>query len=333
MNIEHLITPYKLGRPVLTGSGTAGTYNLRAVDCPVVFSHDGKFMMMHIGFDGVGYQTALAESDDLITWREKGVILRRGTNMKWDSVGMAGTAILMEKDLYGGNKLIKWQGKYWIMYHAYPGEGYEAGSAEVGLAWCEDEDLMNWHFVGEPVFSWKQGAPWESGGLYKTDLTMHDGRFYLFYNAKDKESGNWYEQTGMAVSEDLIHWERPFDHPVLPVTKGAWDSKFASDPQVYWDSKEKQWVMFYFGLGNLSACEGLAVSDDLHAWKKFPAPILTIGSRRELDSIYAHKPGMIFHDGALYHFYCACRPHQEGDPCDNGGEFRCITVARSTQWE
>jgi beta-xylosidase len=128
MNIEHLITPYKLGRPVLTGSGKEGTYNLCAVDCPVVFSHGGKFVMMHIGFDGIGYQTALAESDDLVNWRERGVILRRGSNMKWDSVGMAGTAILMEKDLYGGNKLIKWQGKYWIMYHAYPGEGYEAGS-------------------------------------------------------------------------------------------------------------------------------------------------------------------------------------------------------------
>ena len=70
----------------------------------------------------------------------------------FDVVGMAGTAILMEKDLYGGNRLIKWQGKYWIMYHAYPGEGYEAGPAEVGLAWCEDEELLDWHFAGEPVF-------------------------------------------------------------------------------------------------------------------------------------------------------------------------------------
>lgn len=25
--------------------------------------------MMHVGFDGTGYQTALAESDDLLNWR------------------------------------------------------------------------------------------------------------------------------------------------------------------------------------------------------------------------------------------------------------------------
>lgn len=55
-----------------------------------------------------------------------------------------------------------------------------------------------------------------------------------------------------------------------------------------------------FGLGNLSACEGIAVSDDLLNWRKFPAPILTIGKPGTLVSKYAHKPGMIYHDGALY---------------------------------
>lgn len=332
MNINHLITPYKYGKPVLTGSGMEGTYNYKAVDCPLVFTHNGKFCMIHIGFDGTGYQTALAQSDDLINWQIKGVILPRGGNMDWDSVGMAGTGMLMERDLYGGNRLKKWKGKYWLLYHAYPGEGYEAGSAEMGLAWTEDEELMDWHFHGEPVFSWKQGADWEYGGLYKGDILEHDGRFYLFYNAKDKDENGWLEQTGMAVSEDLIHWERPVNHPVLPVDGQAWDSVFASDPQVFYDSKENQWVMFYYGLGNLSACEGLAVSQDLYHWEKFPAPILTIGGRGTIDSKYAHKPSVIFHDGALYHYYCACRPHMEGDPADNDGEFRCITVARSKPW-
>ena len=332
MNIDHLISSYKYGKPVLTGSGIEGTYNCKAVDCPQVFRHNGRFYMTHIGFDGTGYQTGLAVSDDLLHWTTLGIILKRGSHMDWDRVGMAATAILMDKDLYGGNRLLKWQGKYWLMYHAYPGEGYESGSAEVGLAWTEDEDLMDWHFYGEPVFSWKDGAAWERGGLYKTDLVSHDGKFYMFYNAKDKDAEGWTEQTGMAVSEDLIHWTRPFDVPVLPVDKNAWDSMFASDPQVFYDSREQQWVMFYFGLGDLSACDGLAVSSDLYHWKKFPAPILTIGKPGTIDSIYAHKPYVIWHDDALYHFYCACRPHQDGDPTDNDGEFRCISVARTKPW-
>lgn len=332
MNIDHLITPYKLGKPVLTGSGVEGTYDFKAVDCGNVFRHNGRFYMMHAGFDGNGYQTGLAVSDDLIHWEKLGVMLKRGSNKEWDKVGMAATTILMNRDLYGGNEIEKWNGKYWLMYHSYPNVGYEAGSAEVGLAWTEDENLMDWHFYDEPVFSWRDGAPWERGGLYKVDLVQHDGKFFLFYNAKDKDEHGWLEQTGMAVSDDLIHWERPFDHPVVPVDPQAWDSVFASDPQVFYDSKEKQWVMFYYGLGNLSACDGLAVSQDLYHWTKFPAPILTIGGHNAIDSKYAHKPYIIYHDGALYHFYCACRPWREGDPANNSGEFRCVSVARSKPW-
>lgn len=342
MHIDHLISNYKYGKPVLTGSGIEGTYNYKAVDCPHVFSHNGRFYMTHIGFDGKGYQTGLAVSDDLLHWENLGTILKRGSNREWDKVGMAVTTILMDRDLYGGNKLKKWQGKYWLLYHAYPGEGYEAGSAEIGLAWTEDESLMDWHFYGDPVFSWKDGADWEHGGLYKADLLQHDGKFYMFYNAKNRDQDGWMvenvdgegwiEQTGMAVSEDLVHWTRPFDRPVLPVDKNSWDSIFASDPQVFYDSKENQWVMFYYGLGNLSACDGIAVSQDLYHWTKFPAPILTIGAEGTIDSKYAHKPFVIWHDDALYHFYCACRPYQEGDPADNNGEFRCISVARTKPW-
>ena len=332
MNIDHLITPYKLGKPVLTGSGAKGSYDELAVDCPTVFQHNGRFYMAHVGFDGNGYQTGLAVSDDLVNWEKLGVILKRGSHKAWDQVGMAATTILMDHDLYGGNRIKKWNGRYWMLYHSYPNVGYEAGSAEIGLCWSEDENLLEWHCYDEPVFSWRDGADWERGGMYKAYLIQHGDRFFMFYNAKDKDEDGWLEQTGMAVSDDLVHWERPFDHPVLPVNPQAWDSVFASDPQVVYDSREHQWVMFYYGLGNLSACDGVAVSQDLYHWTKFPAPILTIGGPHTIDSKYAHKPFVIWHDGALYHYYCACRPSQEGDPASNGGEFRCISVARSMPW-
>jgi predicted GH43/DUF377 family glycosyl hydrolase len=334
VNIEHLITPFKLGKPVLEPTGIEGSFRSHAVDCPTVFRHNNSFYMMYVGFDGKGYQTGLAYSDDLVNWNDLGSILKRGTNQKWDSVGMAGTSLLMDNDLYGPKTLKKYNGKYWMAYHAYPDYGYEAGSASIGLCYTEDESLMTWNFVGEPVFSYKDGGAWEIGGLYKCWIMEHDELFYLFYNAKnqDNKEGLWIEQTGMATSSDLLNWTRCDKNPILPVTSGAWDSMFASDPMVAYDSKEKQWVMFYFGLGNCSACEGIAVSDDLIKWEKFPSAILTIGGEGTVDSIYAHKPAVIYHDGSLYHFYCSCRPSKKGDIAENFGMFRCITVARTHPW-
>jgi len=222
-----------------------------------------------------------------------------------------------------------------MVYHSYPRPGYEAGAAEIGLAWTTDETLTDWHFIEEPILSWRDGAAWEHGGLYKGWLMEHEGTFYLFYNAKtDETPRGWTEQTGVAMSRDLEHWERYPGNPVLPVTKCAWDSVFASDPAVFYDSREKQWVMYYYGLGNLSACEGLAVSRDLMKWEKFPIPILTIGTRKAVDQIHAHKPGILYDGKHLYHFYCACRPAEESDPtAPYSPEYRCITVARDTPWE
>ncbi|MCL2814700.1 MAG: hypothetical protein FWD23_08875, partial [Oscillospiraceae bacterium] len=332
MVINHLITPYKINRPVIQASGKDGAFDSRAVDAPFPFRHNGRFYMMYIGFDGTGYQTGLAVSDDLIEWEPLGVILKRGANRQWDFVGMAGTCIIMDNyDLYGCPKPKKINGKYWLFYHAYPGKGYETGPAAQGIAYTEDENLLDWHFCGDPVYTCENGGDWEAGGLYKCFVVENGGKYHMFYNAKNR-GGNWIEQTGTAVSGDMFKWERHEKNPVLPVTKGAWDGCFASDPAVWYDSMERQWVMFYYGFNGKTAADGIAVSQDLYNWEKFPAPVLTAGQGGDIDVTYAHKPGIIYQDGALYHYYCACRPYKDGDGANNGGEFRCISLARSKPW-
>src|SRR5690625_1263656 len=229
MNIQPYLTPYKYGKPVLVGSGEKGNFDEQAVDCPFVFQHNDKFYMMHVGFDGTGYQTGLATSDDLLNWEHKGVILRRDEGSGWDDNNIAGTWIMKENRIDAPPVLKKWQGKYWLVYHAYPGYGYENGSAKIGIAWTEDEELLEWHRLPDPILTPEEGADWERGGLYKECLIEHEGRFYLYYNAKNKNKGRWIEQTGVAFSDDLKSWERYEHNPVLPVTEDAWDSGFARD--------------------------------------------------------------------------------------------------------
>ena len=68
MDVTPYLTPNKYGMPVLEASGVEGSFDCRAVDCPTVFRHNGSFYMMYVGFDGIGYQTGLARSDDLLHW-------------------------------------------------------------------------------------------------------------------------------------------------------------------------------------------------------------------------------------------------------------------------
>lgn len=312
--IQPYLTPYRYPRPVLTGSGAAGAFDALSVDIPFVFRHQDRFWMVYTGFDGIGYQSALAVSDDLLNWRHERIILPRLSpeSGRWDAGGGAVTWMIREDNsLWNVPTLMKWQGRYWAVYHSYPGQGYESGPAQIGLLWCDKEDLSEWHRLEEPVYSWRDGADWERGGLYKACVLRHEGRWYMFYNAKNEEQA-WTEQTGVAFSEDLLHWSRHEGNPVLRVTPDAWDRRFVSDPYVVRDGEK--WLNFYFGLGPGHAQEGLALSDDLLHWEKVDQPIIPHGPEGSYDSGHAHKAAMVYWQGVLYHFYCSTRPWREGDP-------------------
>lgn len=330
--IQKYLTPWRYPRPVLHGSGAEGAFDEKAVDIPFVFWHGGQFHMLYTGFDGKGYQSALAVSDDLLHWKHKGIILKRNMDSdRWDRIGGAATWMLKEsvnfKDL---PRLKKVDGKYWMVYHSYPDTGYESGPAEIGMAWTEDEELLEWHFPDKPCFSWRDGEEWEAGGLYKACVIENEGRWYLFYNAKDRET-RWTEQTGLAVSDDLRHWTRCKENPILRVNRQSWDERFVSDPCIVKDGEI--WLNFYFGYGKMyedghtHAQEGLAVSSDLVHWEKVREPILAYGQPGSFDCGHAHKASIVYYRGILYHFYCGTCPWKEGYPTNAYGEYRTICLA------
>jgi predicted GH43/DUF377 family glycosyl hydrolase len=317
--VRKLETPRKLGHPVLGPTGNAGDFDALAIDCPNVFRHDDRWHMMYIGFDGSGYRTGLAVSDNLLDWERVGVILDWGEAGDCDAYGAAGTWLLRDPDLCGPQTLRQFEGRYWMFYGSYDQPGYEAGYG--ALCAATSEDLLHWEKVSpRPLLSAHDGEDWEKGTLYKSCVVLgDDGLFYHFYNAKNENAGPWTEETGFATSRDLLHWTRCPGNPVLRLgPDGAWDSKFCSDP---WICRfEGLWVMFYFGFDSGHAQDGVAFSEDLLHWTKWPEPILRVGEPGSLDSRHAHKPGVIWHEGVLYHFYCAVR---------DTDDYRCITVATS----
>jgi predicted GH43/DUF377 family glycosyl hydrolase len=315
-------TPYKYGKLVLEKSGVAGSFDERSVDCPFVFTADRRFHMTYVGYDGNGYQTGLASSEDLVHWQRAGLILARDPSDAITRYNIALMCILREDALKSAARLQKVDGRYLGAWHAYPNQGYEAGPAVIGLAWSDD--LHHWQRT-QPILRPEDGAAWERGGLYKPYLVKSGDTYYLFYNAKNDVARGWVEQTGLATSKDLKTWTRFTGNPILPAGgPDSWDARFASDPAVV--RYKNRWALYYYGLAaNGRARELLALGEDPYHFTKVPEILVDVGPPGSIDEDYAHKPSVISHHGDLYHFYCAVGGKWPND-------VRGISVARSRPW-
>jgi hypothetical protein len=341
-------TPYKYPKLLMKGTGREGDFDQLSVDDPIVFHAHGRFYMLYIGFDGTGYQTGLASSNDLIEWTRVALVGPRSAASLYTKYNLAISSILRDKNLHGTGEAIRVDGQYLAAWNAYPSAGYEEGAAVIGLA--RSNDLLHWT-LSEPVLRPEDGAPWEHGGLYRPDLLLDGGIYYLYYNAKTDPlpksvGGGWHEQTGVATSSDLTQWKRYPGNPILPngprgsatypatnplhdqspLISDSRDSRFASNPFVM--KNGRHYAMFYFGFGYQRpgrACEMLALGDDPYHFTKVPEILIDTGRPGSIDETFAHKPSLIYHEGALYHFYCAVSGQYPN-------EVRGVAVARSRPW-
>ena len=292
---EEIKTPYKYG-VILKGEGD------RKVDCPSVFRHGDKWYMTYITFDGAGYETLLAVSDNLLDWEPLGKILpfREDT---WDAVQAAGYIALQDHQWGGTYKLGRHDDKYWMSYLGGALEGYETDPLMIGMAWTNDPSKPEpWNRLDEPVLTREQPdcREWEKLTQYKSNI-IHDAErslgypYVMFYNAKTTSG---YEVIGMAVSEDMTTWLRYGKDPVIDNGSGI-----SGDPQI--TKIGDVWVMFYFGaFYKPKAFDTFAASHDLVTWTKWEGPHL-VEPTEPWDDEFAHKPWMIKHDGVVYHFYNA----------------------------
>jgi predicted GH43/DUF377 family glycosyl hydrolase len=320
-------TPYKYEKLVLGPATEPDAFDHKSVDDPFVFYHDGMFQMLYIGFDGTGYQTGLAQSSDLVNWQRVACVARRDSNSHYTKYNIALSCLLRESGLHAQGNLKKVQGRYLGAWNAYPSAGYEEGAAVIGLAWSDN--LLHWDLT-DPILFPGDGAPWEHGGLYRPNLIEENGVYYLYYNAKTdtlpkSEGGGWHEQTGVATSTDLKQWTRYKGSPILRNgSHESWDARFASNPFVVRNGST--WGMYYFGLDwKGKARELLALGHDPFHFTKVHEILIDPGAPGTVDETYAHKPSTIFHNGKLYHFYCAVSGKWPN-------ETRGISVACSKPW-
>jgi predicted GH43/DUF377 family glycosyl hydrolase len=290
----------------------AGSEDFHSYDCPCVYQLKDKpdiWYMAFIGFNGKGYNSFVAESDDLINWKNPRLAMGFGKEGEFDYGGRVIGAFLYEDyDVKSPRILKKKDDKYWTLYGCYPRQGaYELRPGYEGVA--ASDNGITWTRVGnEPILSVFQQdkKDWEKDCIYQPWLVEHQGTYYNFYNAAN---GN-PEQMGLALSNDLTHWVRYPFNPVIRNRKGGYDETMASDGKIFHDGDH--WVMFYFGAGKGGHRNGAhilaAFSRDLVHWTVDPEPLYKAGGHPSgLDKQYAHKISLVYNpkNETFYMFYCA----------------------------
>lgn len=297
-------TPFKYGYVFKHPDST------KMVDSPTIFRKNDTWYMTYIVFDGKGYETWLAQSDNLLDWSVMGKIMSFSKDT-WDENQKAGYVSLVDIEWGGSYEPEKFQDRYWMSYLGGSTSGYEAGTLSVGLAYIDNlTEAREWERYKNPIFSPKDNdARWfENKTIYKSliirDQNENTGYpFVMYYNAKGDTAK--YESIGMAVSSDMISWKRFGDSPLI--TKGigiCGDAQIAKINNIY--------VMFYFGAfwerDNNQASEKFACSFDLVNWTEWQGDDLVVPSE-DYDKKYAHKPWVIMWNGVVYHFYNAVGSH------------------------
>lgn len=294
---QEIKTPFKYGIVLQHPDST------EMVDSPTIFREKEKWYMTYIVFDGQGYETWLSESEDLLHWESKGRLLSF-TEDTWDASQKAGYVSLVNTTWGGDYSVEKYQDQYWMTYLGGNAAGYEAGVLKIGLANSPQlTEAEEWNTFDNPILSPKdEDIRWfEDKTIYKSlvirDREQHTGHpFVMYYNAKGDTAD--YESIGMAVSDDMVTWERYGNDPVITRHKGiCGDAQIAQYDDLY--------IMFYFGaFWKPGAFERFACSYDLIHWTDWEGEDL-IAPSETFDKTYAHKPWVIKWKGVVYHFYNA----------------------------
>lgn len=317
---EQVKTPYKYGMVLAPGT------NNYKMDCPTVFRKGDKWYMTYVvyngrtGQDGRGYETWIAESENLLEWDVKGKVLEFRDGM-WDCNQRGGFPALPDMEWGGSYELQAYKGKNWMTYIGGDKPGYETSPLHIGLAWTKAGDLTEakeWSALDKPLMSSQdKDAQWfENLTEYKSTIYWDKEEslgapFVMFYNAggRHPETNLKGERIGIALSKNMKRWKRFQGNPVF-----SHESQGTITGDAHIQKIGDVYVMFYFSAFEPSrkykAFNTFACSYDLVHWDDWQGEDLITPSK-SYDDLFAHKSYVISHEGVVYHFYCAVNRYDQ----------------------
>jgi beta-1,2-mannobiose phosphorylase / 1,2-beta-oligomannan phosphorylase len=161
-----------------------------------VIKHDGIYYMFA---EGRGDTAHLLTSSDRIHWEEKGQLDIRKSNGEPIDKGSFGTPAIWYED-----------GIWYLFYERDDLGIWLAGSTDMKV-WTNKQD--------EPVL--KMGPEYyDQFAVAMDQIIKYNGRYYGYYHASQYK--DWHEWSScVAMSEDLIHWEKYSKNPIMRENKSS----------------------------------------------------------------------------------------------------------------
>lgn len=231
------------GKPVID-RGAKGSWEHLAVDNPYLFVNKNRLYCFYEAQDlplkvGGHERIGLAVSTDGLHWDKEpsNPILEVGSEGSWDHV------VSKLPMVFGSDH------KFYMFY-----SGRDRKTKQIGLA--QSADLIHWkRMKNNPVLK-SRPDHWDRFlSTYPAAVVQKDSKYYLLYRGMKKLYAQ--QGVGLAVSSDLIHWQRAHSEVVISV-----DEEIASFAVAHTQAG-------FIGISQ-STQRNYWASHDLVHWKKGP---------------------------------------------------------------
>ena len=159
-------------------------------------------------------------------------------------------------------------------------------------------DLVNWEYHGA-VLSRGAAGSFDDAGLATGSVMKHEGRYYMAYTAHSTREKIKCGSIGLAVSDDLFHWEKAVDAPIATLDPVHYEDEITgSRPFLHW---RDPFLFRHDGCFHLALCArrkngpiktrgavAHLVSSDLHHWETLP-PFQTEPLCEEMECPQLHR--------------------------------------------
>ena len=164
--------------------------------------------------------------------------------------------------------------------------------ASVGHA--ASADLRSWHVLADAL---QPGPPgrWDDLAIWTGSVINHGDRWYMLYTGINKAESGLVQRIGLAVSDDLLHWEK---HPANPVLHAdprwyelldldRWRDQSWRDPWLFKHPDDGSFHALITARSRTGAPGGAGVvgharSDDMVEWEVLP-PLTEQGRAAQLE--------------------------------------------------